>query len=540
MGYFPFVTASSSSSGYPAEPVVSGTPTAGQVLTAETATTATWENSVEIAGDLGGTDADPEVISTHLTAAAPAWASTVNLDPTSTRVFTVTQTGNTTYTFTPAGSLTSGVSYSFELYTYQDATGGRTITFTASGLAWTGGAAPAPDTAASALNLYVFETTNAGTSWTGTLVQPLNLPVTVANGGTGGAELGAYELMAGGITTTSPVQSVSGTGTAGQALASNGAGALPTFQTLFLEIANNLSDLASAATARSSLGLGSAAVLAAAAVAQTANNLSDLADAATARANLGLGAVATEAYVSGQYLCAPSIYAPATLVTIETLSATLAALNATATTVGAGSNGGEISTIATWGGTYGGSGVLDVANTAGWPNAGTITVATSTTPATVTYTGITATSLTGCAYVSGSATGTVATGGAVTPTAAGTGAAALPDISTGSFTPPGSSVIVTVSLVCSQGTTADYLTFSLANHGSLTPICDNNITQCLSGARALPYVLTFLVTGLSGAQNFDLLFGVNAAELFVYAYGTESATAGGASGGPVVMTVQAV
>jgi hypothetical protein len=50
---------------------------------------------------------------------------------------------------------------------------------------------------------------------------------------------------------------------------------------------NNLSDVANAATARTNLGLGSAAVLASSAVAQTANNLSDLANAATARTNLG-------------------------------------------------------------------------------------------------------------------------------------------------------------------------------------------------------------------------------------------------------------
>jgi len=57
--------------------------------------------------------------------------------------------------------------------------------------------------------------------------------------------------------------------------------------------ANNLSDLASVPAARTNLGLGSAAILATSALAQTANNLSDLANAPAARGNLGLGTVAT-------------------------------------------------------------------------------------------------------------------------------------------------------------------------------------------------------------------------------------------------------
>lgn len=52
----------------------------------------------------------------------------------------------------------------------------------------------------------------------------------VANGGTGIATTTAYGLIAAGTTATGAFQQVSGTGTSGQILTSNGAGALPTWQ----------------------------------------------------------------------------------------------------------------------------------------------------------------------------------------------------------------------------------------------------------------------------------------------------------------------
>lgn len=53
----------------------------------------------------------------------------------------------------------------------------------------------------------------------------------VAGGGTGATSFTAYAVLCGGTTTTNPIQSIASVGTAGQLLTSNGAGALPTFQT---------------------------------------------------------------------------------------------------------------------------------------------------------------------------------------------------------------------------------------------------------------------------------------------------------------------
>lgn len=54
--------------------------------------------------------------------------------------------------------------------------------------------------------------------------------VAVANGGTGVVSATAYALLTGGTTSTGAFQTVSGTGTSGQILVSNGAGALPSWQ----------------------------------------------------------------------------------------------------------------------------------------------------------------------------------------------------------------------------------------------------------------------------------------------------------------------
>jgi hypothetical protein len=53
----------------------------------------------------------------------------------------------------------------------------------------------------------------------------------VANGGTGASSQTAYAVLAGGTTSTGAYQSVASVGSSGEVLTSNGAGALPTFQT---------------------------------------------------------------------------------------------------------------------------------------------------------------------------------------------------------------------------------------------------------------------------------------------------------------------
>lgn len=78
---------------------------------------------------------------------------------------------------------------------------------------------------------------NAGTGLTGGAITTagtiaLDIPVTVPHGGIGVTSVAAYALVCGGTTSSSPLQVVSGLGSAGQVLMSSGAGALPTWQTV--------------------------------------------------------------------------------------------------------------------------------------------------------------------------------------------------------------------------------------------------------------------------------------------------------------------
>lgn len=237
--------------------------------------------------------------------------------------------------------------------------------------------------------------------------------------------------------------------------------------------------------------------------------------------------------ISGQYVVAPSSYAPATLVAFSTASATMGALTVPATTVAAGSNGGTISGIAAWG--TPGAGQLAVATSTNWPPSGTVNVAASgPTTAIVTYTGISAGLLTGCVYVSGSPVGTVATGGAVTLTSL--------YASTGAFTAPASgNVIVTASFTANVGASVAF-SVGLAAHGTVTPMVCNSFTYAdATASETRLYTAVFYVTGLTGSNNFDLLSSVAGANtLTIRALGSTSTTPTGTVGGPITLTVSAV
>lgn len=113
-------------------------------------------------------------------------------------------------------------------------------------------------------------------------------------GGAGGALLKASNLSD--LTNVGTARTNLGLGTA----ALSATGAFEAAGTAVLK-ANNLSDLASATAARTNLGLGTAALSATGAFEAAgtallkASNLSDLASAATARTNLGLGSAALSA-----------------------------------------------------------------------------------------------------------------------------------------------------------------------------------------------------------------------------------------------------
>lgn len=88
------------------------------------------------------------------------------IDFTSGNIVTATLTGNCTFSFTNPPP--SGASGSITLILTNDGTASRTTTWPAA-VKWPGGTQPSRDTAASAVNIYQFLTTNGGTTIWGVL-----------------------------------------------------------------------------------------------------------------------------------------------------------------------------------------------------------------------------------------------------------------------------------------------------------------------------------------------------------------------------------
>jgi hypothetical protein len=238
------------------------------------------------------------------------------------------------------------------------------------------------------------------------------------------------------------------------------------------------------------------------------------------------------AYTSGQYLCAPTSYAPTTSISLTTTSTTMGAPSGATSTVASGSNGGEVSQIATWSSPS--AGVLAVALGSAFPAlGGTVNVAASgSTTAVVTYTGVSGNTLTGCAYVSGSATGTVSTGGAVSLTS--------PAIFTGNFTvPTGCNTVVVTAAFVDSNSGGEHNLFNLAAYGGVTPMVSYAVGGLIpsgSQRRTTVWLVSVIPTD---TYNFALMGCVDSGTLSIGCVGNSSTTPTG-SGGPAIMTVQAV
>lgn len=122
-----------------------------------------------------------------------------------------TGVANTGKTITLGGNLTTSGAFA----TTFTVTGATNITLPTSGTMIS-------NTVTTLSSLVSIGTITTGT-WTAT-------PITVPYGGCGQSSFTAYAVLAGGTTTTGNCQQVSGVGTSGQVLTSNGAAALPTWQ----------------------------------------------------------------------------------------------------------------------------------------------------------------------------------------------------------------------------------------------------------------------------------------------------------------------
>lgn len=155
-------------------------------------------------------------------------AATITVNAAASDFFRVTLGGNRT--LASPTSPADGQTITVEVI--QDATGSRTLAYGAAYFFPASIGTPVLSSAAGSRDFLAFRYNADDTTWFCVGFVPAAaavVPATVAQGGTGLASLTAYGVLAGGTTSTGPVQPVS-PGSSGQVLTSNGASALPTFQ----------------------------------------------------------------------------------------------------------------------------------------------------------------------------------------------------------------------------------------------------------------------------------------------------------------------
>lgn len=90
--------------------------------------------------------------------------TTPTVDCNAGNVFTITLTGNTTFTFSNAPA--SGTAYGMTVKATQDGSGTRTVTWPAS-VDWPGATAPTLTTDPNGVDVFTFFTEDGGTTWYG-------------------------------------------------------------------------------------------------------------------------------------------------------------------------------------------------------------------------------------------------------------------------------------------------------------------------------------------------------------------------------------
>ena len=158
-------------------------------------------------------------------------ATTISLNAASSGYFRVTLGGN--HTLANPTNSTDGQAICIEII--QDATGSRTLAYGTAYSFPSSIGTPVLSTSAGFHDFLAFRYDAGSSTWycVGFVPQSASgggSTYSVSQGGTGQTTLTPYSLVTGGTTTTGAVQQLSGLGTTGQLLTSNGAGQLPSWQ----------------------------------------------------------------------------------------------------------------------------------------------------------------------------------------------------------------------------------------------------------------------------------------------------------------------